>query len=174
MMRVQISVYDIFLARNRMKDFVIRTSLTLSGPLSDETGAKVCLKLENQQRTGSFKPRGAVNKMKSLSGEERDRGVIAASAGNHGLAVAYTAGLTGTSALVVVPKNTPTTKVEGIRRFGAELVFYGNNYDEAEAYATRLAEENGRTFIHAYEDHTPLPGTARLDWRSCWICLKRM
>ncbi|GGE28726.1 threonine dehydratase [Marinithermofilum abyssi] len=155
---MQISVHDVFQARDRIKNFVIRTPLTLSGPLSEETGAKVFLKLENHQRTGSFKPRGAVNKMESLSGEERDRGVIAASAGNHGLAVAYTARLTGTTALVVVPQNTPTTKVTGIRRLGAELVFHGNNYDESEAHAYRLSEEKGLTFIHAYEDPYTIAG----------------
>jgi len=167
---VQISVHDIFRARHQIEHFVDQTPLAPSVPLSKWTGAQVRLKLENQQRTGSFKPRGAINKMRTLSEEERKRGVIAASAGNHGLAVAYAARLIDASAQVVVPESTPKTKVLGIQRLGAELLFHGTNYDEAEEHAYRLAAENGRTFIHAYEDRHAIAGHGTigleilLDW----------
>ncbi|BCU81306.1 threonine dehydratase [Polycladomyces abyssicola] len=167
---MEISVHDIFRARHHIEHFVDRTPLAPSVPLSNLIGAQVRFKLENYQRTGSFKPRGAINKMRMLSEEERKRGVIAASAGNHGLAVAYAAGLVGTSAQVVVPERTPKTKVAGIQRLGAELVFHGTNYDEAEEYAYRLAAENGRSFIHAYEDQHTIAGHGTigleilLDW----------
>jgi threonine dehydratase len=108
--------------------------------------------MENLQKTGSFKPRGALNKIFSLHTDEKQNGVITASAGNHAQGVALAANLVGTSALIVVPEKAPETKKEGIRQLGAELVIHGSNYDEAEDYANQLAETTGRTYIHAYED----------------------
>lgn len=155
---LNVSMLSILQAKKRIEHEIVKTPLMKSDALSLHVGSEVWLKLENLQKTGSFKLRGALNKISSLSKEELGRGVITASAGNHAQGVAYAASLTGVSALIVVPKTAPETKRAGIQRYGAELVVHGDNYDEAEAYAYRLAEETGRTFVHAFEDNEIIAG----------------
>jgi threonine dehydratase len=115
-------------------------------------GSNVLLKCENQQITGSFKVRGAFVKIASLTETERQKGVVAASAGNHAQGVAFGAAEAEVSATVVMPKMAPITKVERTRRLGADVILHGSSYDEAEAMAKTLAHETGRTFIHAFDD----------------------
>lgn len=155
---LSVSFLDVVKAHKDLQGQVTKTPLQHSAALSAAAGADVWLKLECLQKTGSFKVRGALNKMASLSEEELAKGVITASAGNHAQGVAYAAALKGISALIVVPKTAPETKRAGIMRYGAELVVYGDNYDEAEAHAYQLAEETGRTFVHAFEDDHIIAG----------------
>lgn len=115
-------------------------------------GCLLFLKLENLQTTGSFKPRGVFNKLLHLNADEKDRGIITASAGNHGEAVAFAAQKLGHYARVVVPLNTPKIKIEGIKKYGADLVLFGENYDEAERKAKELARKDGCTYISPYND----------------------
>lgn len=116
------------------------------------------LKLENEQLTCSFKIRGVINKLLSLSAEEKARGVVTASAGNHGQAVALAAQKLGFQAKIVVPKNAPQVKVDGIRRFGAELVLFGDTYTEAEKKAKELAIADGRLYVSPYNDERIVAG----------------
>ncbi|MEJ8543744.1 threonine ammonia-lyase [Brevibacillus borstelensis] len=155
---LSVSFFDIVKAHKDLQGKVTKTQLLRSDALSGAAGADVWLKLECLQKTGSFKVRGALNKIASLSEVELAKGVITASAGNHAQGVAYAASLKGVSALIVVPKTAPETKKAGIKKYGAELVVYGDNYDEAEAHAYRLAEETGRTFVHAFEDDQIIAG----------------
>lgn len=155
---LNVSMRNVLQAKKRIENEIVKTPLILSGSLSQHVGSEVWLKLENLQKTGSFKLRGALNKISSLSSAELERGVITASAGNHAQGVAYAASLAGVSALIVVPKTAPETKRAGIERYGAKLVIHGDNYDEAEAHAYRLAEETGRTFVHAFEDNEIIAG----------------
>lgn len=155
---LSVSFLDIVKAQKHLKGQVIQTPLIQSAALSSLSGAEVWMKLECQQKTGSFKVRGALNKIASLREEELAKGIITASAGNHAQGVAYAASLKGISALIVVPKTAPETKKAGIRRYGAELVVHGDSYDEAESHAYQLAEETGRTFVHAFEDNEIIAG----------------
>jgi threonine dehydratase len=155
---LNVSFTDIVRARNRVKQEIVETPLVRSQILSEQTGADVWFKMESLQKAGSFKVRGALNKLASLSEEELANGVITASAGNHAQGVAYAANLKQVSAMIVVPRTAPETKKAGIKRYGAELVEYGDNYDEAEAHAYRLAKETGRTFVHAFEDNEIIAG----------------
>ncbi len=157
-MVMEITMLDIVQARNRIQKHITQTPLLHSKVLSSLTGADVWFKLENLQITGSFKPRGALNKVLSLHENERLKGVITASSGNHAQGVAYAASLCGITALIVVPETTPQTKQEAIKRSGAELVLYGKTYDDAEEFANRLALETGRTFIHAFNDPMIMAG----------------
>lgn len=145
-------------AHKQLYGQVTKTPLIQSSALSQASGADVWMKLECMQKTGSFKVRGALTKIASLSEAELANGVITASAGNHAQGVAYAASLKGISALIVVPKTAPETKKAGILRYGAELVVHGDNYDEAESYAYQLAKETGRTFVHAFEDNEIIAG----------------
>ena len=122
------------------------------------TGQSVFLKLENLQMTGSFKERGALNKIATLTQEQAKHGVIAASAGNHAQGVAYHATRRGIRAVIVMPLTTPLVKVTATKGFGAEVVLHGGNYDEACAEATRLCEEQGMTFIHPFDDPLVMAG----------------
>jgi len=128
------------------------TSLIYSDYFSERTGGKVYLKPENRQRTGAYKVRGAYYKISTLSGEERARGLITASAGNHAQGVAYAAKQFGAKAVIVMPTTTPLIKVNRTKALGAEVVLCGDVYDEACAHALKLAEENGYTFIHPFDD----------------------
>ena len=128
------------------------TSLIYSDYFSEMTGGKVYLKPENRQRTGAYKVRGAYYKISTLSDEERSRGLITASAGNHAQGVAYAAKQFGAKAVIVMPTTTPLIKVNRTKALGAEVVLYGDVYDEACAHAYELAEENGYTFIHPFDD----------------------
>ena len=128
------------------------TELIYSDYFSEQTGGKVYLKPENRQRTGAYKVRGAYYKISTLSEEERNRGLITASAGNHAQGVAYAARECGARAVIVMPTTTPLIKVNRTKALGAEVVLHGDVYDDAAAYAAKLAEENGYTFIHPFDD----------------------
>ena len=128
------------------------TKLIYSEYLSAQTGAKVYLKPENMQLTGAYKLRGAYYKISTLSEEERAKGLITASAGNHAQGVAYAAKEFGAKAVIVMPTTTPLIKVNRTKSYGAEVVLYGDVYDEACAYALELAEKEGYTFIHPFDD----------------------
>lgn len=130
----------------------LKTNLIYSDYLSDQCGNKVYLKPENMQFTGAYKVRGAYYKISTLSDEERKKGLITASAGNHAQGVAYAAKLYGVPATIVMPTTTPLMKVNRTKSYGAEVVLYGNVYDEACEYAYKLAEEKGFTFIHPFDD----------------------
>lgn len=130
--------------------------------LSERLGRPVLLKAECLQRTGSFKVRGAAVRLETLSEEERARGVVACSSGNHGRAIAFVAGRMGVPAIVYVPEWVDTVKLEGIRSSGAEAVLAGETFDEAEAVAVRRASEEGRTYVSAYDDPWVIAGQGTL------------
>lgn len=128
------------------------TKLMYSEYLSGQTGGKIYLKPENMQFTGAYKVRGAYYKISTLTDEERERGLITASAGNHAQGVAYAAQKYGCKAVVVMPMGTPLIKVNRTKGYGAEVILYGDVYDDACAHALKLAEENGYTFVHPFDD----------------------
>ena len=135
-----------------VKNVTLPTKLVYSENLSQQTGGKVYLKPENMQFTGAYKVRGAYYKISTLTEEERQRGLITASAGNHAQGVAYAAKRYGAKATIVMPTTTPLIKVNRTKSYGAEVVLYGDVYDEACAKAYELAEEHGYTFIHPFDD----------------------
>ncbi len=128
------------------------TKLVYSDFYSAQTGGKVYLKPENMQFTGAYKLRGAYYKLSTLSGEEREKGLITASAGNHAQGVAYAAKCYGVRAVIVMPTTTPLIKVNRTKGYGAEVVLFGDVYDEACGHALELAQQNGYTFIHPFDD----------------------
>ena len=128
------------------------TKLVYSEYFSEHTGNKVYFKPENMQYTGAYKLRGAYYKISTLSQEEKERGLITASAGNHAQGVAYAAKLAGISATVVMPTTTPLIKVNRTRNYGATVVLEGNDFDQCCAYALELAKERGLTFVHPFND----------------------
>ena len=139
-------------ASEKVKEVTLETKLIYSDFLSEQTGNKVYLKPENMQFTGAYKVRGAYYKISTLSDEEREKGLITASAGNHAQGVAYAAKCYGVKATIVMPTTTPLIKVERTKGYGAEVILHGDVYDEACAYALELAEEKGYTFIHPFDD----------------------
>lgn len=139
-------------ASETVKKVTQDTKLVYSDYFSAQTGNKVYLKPENMQVTGAYKLRGAYYKISTLSEEERAKGLITASAGNHAQGVAYAAKAFGAKAVIVMPTTTPLIKVERTKSYGAEVVLYGNVYDEACEYAYKMAEEHGYTFIHPFDD----------------------
>lgn len=147
-----IELNDIQIAATRLQGQLLRTPCVASRTLSDITGAQVFLKFENLQFTASFKERGACNKLAQLTPEERQRGVIAMSAGNHAQGVAYHAQRLGLRAVIVMPRFTPGVKVERTRGFGAEIVLHGDTLDEARAHALALADQQQLIFVHPYDD----------------------
>ena len=147
-----INLSDIQAAAGRLQGHLLRTPCVASKTLSEITGAQVFLKFENLQFTASFKERGACNKLAQLSPQERQRGVIAMSAGNHAQGVAYHAQRLGLRAVVVMPRFTPGVKVERTRGFGAEIVLHGDTLDEARTHALVLAEQQQLVFVHPYDD----------------------
>jgi len=147
-----IELTHIINAAARLHGHLLRTPFVASHTLSDITGAQVFLKFENLQFTASFKERGACNKLAQLTLEERQRGVIAMSAGNHAQGVAYHAQRLGLRAVIVMPRFTPGVKVERTRGFGAEIVLHGDTLDEARAHALTLAEQQQLVFVHPYDD----------------------
>lgn len=153
-----IGIRDIEEARSRMDEFIVRTPCARSEWFSKLTGARTWFKLENLQMTGSFKERGAINKILTLTGEERSRGVIAASAGNHAQGVAFHAGRLGIPATIVMPEATPLIKVQNTRSYGARVVLSGANFDEAYVEARRIQEKEGLTFVHPFDDHMIIAG----------------
>jgi threonine dehydratase len=152
------TIDDIRAAAERIKGAVIRTPLLLSRTLSEIVGAEVWLKFENLQFTAAYKERGALNKLLQLTPEERARGVIAASAGNHAQAVAYHARRLGIPAIIVMPESTPTVKVTQTAGHGAKVVLHGDMFDDAYAKARELALENGYVFVHPFDDPKIIAG----------------
>jgi threonine dehydratase len=152
------TIDDIRAATKRIEGAVIRTPMLVSRTLSEHIGAEVWLKFENLQFTAAYKERGALNKLLQLTAEERARGVIAASAGNHAQAVAYHAKRLGIPATIVMPEPTPTVKVTQTAGHGATVVLYGKIVDDAFARARELALENGFVFIHAFDDPQIIAG----------------
>src|SRR5436309_6879695 len=145
-------------AMDRVRDSIYLSPCARSEYFSQLTGNSVYLKLDNLQRTGAFKERGALNKLLTLTAGERERGVIAASAGNHAQGVAYHAGRHGIRAQIVMPLTTPLIKVSATRGYGAEVVLHGANYDEACEEAVRHSEKLGMTFIHPFDDEVVMAG----------------
>ena len=139
-------------ASEKVKEVTLETKLVYSDFLSEQTGNKVYLKPENMQFTGAYKVRGAYYKISTLTEAERKKGLITASAGNHAQGVAYAAKCYGCKAVIVMPTTTPLIKVNRTKSYGAEVVLYGDVYDDACEHALKLAEEHGYTFIHAFND----------------------
>ena len=153
-----VSLDSIIAARQRIRGHIYLSPAPHSARLSEMTGQQVFLKLDNLQRTGAFKERGALNKILSLTWEERQRGVIAASAGNHAQAVAFHAGKNGIRARIVMPLMTPLVKVAATSNYGAEVVLHGADYDEACAEAIRQSAADGLTFLHPFDDDEVIAG----------------
>lgn len=153
-----VTAQQIYLARQRIASVVRRTLLIPSPALGETVGASVYLKPESLQETGSFKIRGATNKMLSLTRDEKARGVIAISTGNHGRAVSYVAKRLGIKAMICIPEGTAGNKVEGIERLGGEILVCGQTYDEAEDEALRMAKDRGLTMINPYDDPSVIAG----------------
>jgi threonine dehydratase len=153
-----VNFQDILQAQKNIASYTNRTPLTQSKFLSELCHGSVFLKWENQQLTHSFKIRGALNRLLSLTSEEKAKGVMTASAGNHGQAVAYAAQKLGFHAEIVVPTYTPKVKVEGIRQWGASLLLYGDTYGEAEKKAKELAAKEGRLYVSPYNDERIVAG----------------
>lgn len=153
-----IEAADIRAARGRLAGSIYETPCPYSETLSALTGARVFVKLENLQMTGSFKERGAANLLLQLSPDERRRGVVAASAGNHGLAVAFHAARLGVSAVIVMPEWAPLAKVTAARRRGAEVVLHGDNFDEAYARAREIEAARDLVFVHPFDDPRVIAG----------------
>jgi threonine dehydratase len=149
---------DIKAAATRLHGHIERTPCRHSRTLSEITGAEVWVKFENLQFTAAFKERGALNKLSLMSADERARGVIAASAGNHAQGLAYHAARMGVPVTIVMPKGTPMVKVEHTRGHGAEVVLEGESYDEAADIAQRLREERGLVFVHPFNDYDVMAG----------------
>jgi threonine dehydratase len=156
--RLSISLADVIAARERVRGAIYYSPCPHSQMLSALTGQQVFLKLENLQMTGSFKERGALNRIAMLTPEQAAKGVVAASAGNHAQGVAYHATKRGIRSLIVMPLATPLVKVTATRGFGAEVVLHGANYDEACVEAMRLCEAEGMTFIHPFDDAAVMAG----------------
>ncbi|MFD1569973.1 threonine ammonia-lyase [Halorubrum laminariae] len=157
-----LTLSDVREARERVDGVARHTPLERSRTFSEMSGADVHLKLENFQRTGAFKIRGAMNRIATLSPAERDAGVVTASAGNHAQGVALAADRAGVDATVVMPKFAPVSKVKATRGYGASVRLEGVDYDEAQAYAHRLEREEGRTYVHAFDDPVVMAGQGTL------------
>jgi threonine dehydratase len=157
-----VTLSDIQTALGRIRESIQISPCTRSETFSELAGNSVYLKLENRQRTGAYKERGALNKLLTLTAEERSRGVIAASAGNHAQAVAYHAARLGIRARICMPLPTPLIKVSATRGYGADVVLQGANYDEAFAEAVRQSEADKITFVHAFDDETVIAGQGTL------------
>jgi threonine dehydratase len=155
---VDVSLVEIKQAEQRIRDFIYFSPCQVSAALSEMTGQQVFLKLDNLQRTGAFKERGALNRILLLSEDEKRNGVIAASAGNHAQAVAYHATRRGVPSRIVMPLMTPLVKTSATRAFGAEVILHGANYDEAYGEAMRLCQLEKMTFIHPFDDPAVING----------------
>jgi threonine dehydratase len=153
-----ITFVDIEEARERIKDQIYLSPFPYSETISRMTGQRIFFKLDNLQITGSFKERGALNRLLMLTPEEARRGVVAASAGNHGMAVAFHSRRVNIAASIVMPLNAPLIKVTRVRQYGAQSVLYGTDYDSAFAEAERLSREKNLTFIHAFNDPWVISG----------------
>ena len=145
-------------AKEKLSKVLLETHLIYSPIFSKESGNKVFIKPENLQKTGSFKIRGAYNKISNLTDTEKKRGVIASSAGNHAQGVAYGAKESGIKAVIVMPKSTPLIKVESTKQYGAEVILHGDVYDDAYKKAKELEEKEGYVFVHPFNDEDVLDG----------------
>jgi threonine dehydratase len=152
------SLTDVRNARERIRDAVVLTPLVRATGLEDQLIAALHIKLESLQRTGSFKDRGALNRLLDLSAEEKTRGVVTASAGNHAQAVAYHGARLGIAVEVVMPEHTPLIKVANTRRFGAGVRFHGATLSESMVEAHRIEKEERRVLVHAYDDERVIAG----------------
>jgi len=157
-----IGIQDIQTAMGRIRDAIRISACRHSDTFSGLTDNAIFLKLDNQQRTGAFKERGALNKLLTLTAEERAQGVIAASAGNHAQGVAYHAGRQGIRACIYMPLPTPLTKVSATRAYGADVVLHGTNYDEAFEKAVEQSQKEHLTLIHAFDDDAVIAGQGTL------------
>ena len=158
MVSQNISMRDIYIARNRISPLARKTHLVYSSHLSPITKSSVYLKLECLQETGSFKVRGAVNKLLSLSEDEKNRGVIAFSTGNHGTAVAHVARQLGINAVICLSNRVPQYRVNAMKQLGAEVIRYGKSQDEGYEHALSLQEEHGLTMINPFDDTFVIAG----------------
>ena len=149
-------------ASEKVKEVTLETKLIYSEFLSNQSGNKVYLKPENLQLTGAYKVRGAYYKISTLTAEERSKGLITASAGNHAQGVAYAAKRYGCKAIIVMPTGTPLIKINRTKSYGAEVILHGDVYDEACAHALKLAEQEGYTFIHPFDDLDVATGQASI------------
>jgi threonine dehydratase len=145
-------------ARRAIEAIVDQTPVLFAAEISETMGAEVWLKLENMQRTGSFKVRGAANRMLSLSREQQSAGVVTCSSGNHGKAVAYVASRLGIDATVCVPEWVDPTKLDAIQRYGARTVLHGSTYDEAEEKSFQIEREQRLTYVHPFDDPRVIAG----------------
>jgi threonine dehydratase len=156
---------DVHAAARRLLGHIHRTPVISSQSVDDASGYRVFFKCESLQRAGSFKIRGALNKLLSLTPAERARGVVAYSSGNHAQGVALAARMTGTSAIICMPRDAPALKLEATRNYGAEVVFYDRQTDDRAALAARLVKETGRVLVPPYDDYAIMAGqgTAALE-----------
>ena len=155
---ISVTLNDVKEARGRIREYVNFSPCNLSQNLSGDLGCKLFLKMENLQRTGAYKDRGAMNAVLSLDDAHKKAGVIAASAGNHAQGLAFAAQRNKVHATIVMPETAPTAKLRGTRKYGAEVVLHGNGYDDAFGRATELQKEKGYTFIHAFDDPRVIAG----------------
>jgi len=153
-----INLEQIQQAQDRLKDVIHHTPLAYAPILSEQLGASIYLKKENLQLTGSFKLRGAFNKISMLSDERKAHGVVAASAGNHAQGVAFSSKYFNCDATIVMPEATPLTKVSGVKSYGADVILHGANYDEAYAYAIEYSQKHNKEFIHPFADDEVICG----------------
>jgi len=154
-----LGLQDILAAQRNLSSLIIRTPLQYSFLLSQRAGCEVYLKLENWQKTGSFKVRGAINKISNLTEEEKARGLVTASAGNHALGVAYAArALGGVPTTLFVPVNAPASKLKRLEEFDCDVFLSGNSYDEAHHAAEEFQRVHGATYVHAYDDPLTIAG----------------
>ena len=151
-------IQDFITAKEKLSKVLLKTNLIQSPIFSKEAGNEVYIKPENLQKTGSFKIRGAYNKITNLSDKEKKKGVIASSAGNHAQGVAYGAKESGIKAVIVMPKSTPLIKVESTKQYGAEVVLHGDVYDDAFKKAKELEEKEGYIFVHPFDDEDVIYG----------------
>src|SRR5213594_996088 len=160
-----VSIDDVHAAARRLRNRIHRTPVVSCQSMDDATGFAVFLKCENLQRAGAFKIRGALNKLLSLTADERRRGVVAFSSGNHAQGVALAAQMTGTTSIICMPSDAPKLKLEATRRYGAEVVFYDRQRDDREAVARALAEKTDRVLVPPYDDYAIMAGqgTAALE-----------
>ena len=155
---MKVTAQDIKNAQQTIKHIINVTPCDFSRSASDIAGSEIYLKLENTQRTGSFKIRGASNKIMSLSDSEKARGVIACSAGNHAQGVALSSTMNKVKSIIVMPVNAPIAKIEATKKYGAEVILFGQMFDESKEYALKLAEEKKYVFVHPYEDEKVIAG----------------
>lgn len=155
---MQVTLKDILEAQKTIQNLISLTPCDYSRAASLAVNSEVFLKLENTQRTGSFKIRGAANKIASLNVEEKKRGVIACSAGNHAQGVALSSTLNKTKSVIVMPETAPLSKIEATKNYGAEVILFGQNFDESKEFALKLAAEKNFVFVHPYEDEKVIAG----------------